>query len=953
MTDVFISYSRKDKEFVSKLYSILVGLGKDVWVDWEDIPPTADWWKEIQHGIEAANTFVFVLSPDSVASLVCGDEVRHAVEHSKRLVPIVYRDGFPMEGVHPAICSHNWIFFRASDPFDQSLAILTKAIETDFEYVALHTRLLVRASEWKQQGKDLSCLLRGGDLNKAEQWLAQAETKDPKPAPLQMEFIHTSRKVVRRQRATITAILVGLVITATSTLLALIQYQRAEYHRANAELRERVARVDSLMEGKPINALIVALEAVGMSLSENSLEESSQVGIDEVRSSLLSAIQGNQEHSRLLGHEGHIYAIALNPTGDRLVSADENGVLRFWNLQTGEPLGEPIQFHDSILFSVAWSPDGKTVVIGDGHGKIHRWTADGERDGEPIRAHPEDSWVNALAFSPDGQLLASAGYDGTIRLWDAQGNAVGQPFQGHLDAVLAIAFSPDGQTIASASFDKTIRLWNLQGNPIQKPFYGHDESVVTLAFSQDGQQLVSGGGDRTVRLWNLQGNSVDLPFVGHEDEVTSVAFSADGDTIVSASLDKTIRLWDLQGNAVGQPIRGHEGGIFSMALSSDGKTLISTSADHTIRMWQVQNSLTSQKVPAHEVQINSVAFSPDGQTIATASDDGTIKLWDIQGNPVGQLTHPEQARVSAIAFSPDGQTLVSSGEDGLIYQWNVQQQQSIGQPLQGHEETDETQTDKADEKDIVQTLAFHPKGDLIISGGADGTVRLWNIQQNQPGGAPFEGHTGNVRSVTFSPDGESIASSGDDGKIRLWNLEGDSLGVIEGQDFGFGIAAVAFDPQGKRLVIAGDNGTLRQWDVATQEPLGHPFQGHTGFVSSIAFSSDGRTIASAGEDGTLRLWDVNGNAIGQPFEGHDGAAKTVAFSPDGETVVSADEAGNLHLWRDATLERWLAIACNQFQQFEQYSFFAGLTTTTPREQEAIAGAKATCQRHVWHTDSAN
>jgi hypothetical protein len=144
MTDVFISYSRKDKEFVSKLHSILVGLGKDVWVDWEDIPPTADWWQEIQHGIEAANAFVFVLSPDSAASLVCADEVRHAIEHSKRLVPIVYRDGFPMESVHPAICSHNWIFFRASDPFDQALATLTRAIETDFEYVATYSSVGTR-----------------------------------------------------------------------------------------------------------------------------------------------------------------------------------------------------------------------------------------------------------------------------------------------------------------------------------------------------------------------------------------------------------------------------------------------------------------------------------------------------------------------------------------------------------------------------------------------------------------------------------------------------------------------------------------------------------------------------------------------------------------------------------------------------------------------------------------
>jgi len=68
MTDVFISYSRKDKEFVSILYAAFERSQKNSWVDWDKILPTADWWKEIEKGIEGADTFVFVISPDSIAS---------------------------------------------------------------------------------------------------------------------------------------------------------------------------------------------------------------------------------------------------------------------------------------------------------------------------------------------------------------------------------------------------------------------------------------------------------------------------------------------------------------------------------------------------------------------------------------------------------------------------------------------------------------------------------------------------------------------------------------------------------------------------------------------------------------------------------------------------------------------------------------------------------------------
>src|SRR5689334_8034231 len=92
MSDIFISYSRKDTEFVRHLHAELAKLGYDTWVDWEGIPPTAEWMKEIHAAIEAANTVIFVISPDSAGSTVCGDELAHALRNHKRLVPVVRRD---------------------------------------------------------------------------------------------------------------------------------------------------------------------------------------------------------------------------------------------------------------------------------------------------------------------------------------------------------------------------------------------------------------------------------------------------------------------------------------------------------------------------------------------------------------------------------------------------------------------------------------------------------------------------------------------------------------------------------------------------------------------------------------------------------------------------------------------------------------------------------------------
>ena len=87
MADVFISYSRRNIDFVRHLFDQLKAHDRESWADWQDVPPTADWLAEIYRGIEAANTFLFVISTDSVASGVCTLEIEHAVKHNNRLVP--------------------------------------------------------------------------------------------------------------------------------------------------------------------------------------------------------------------------------------------------------------------------------------------------------------------------------------------------------------------------------------------------------------------------------------------------------------------------------------------------------------------------------------------------------------------------------------------------------------------------------------------------------------------------------------------------------------------------------------------------------------------------------------------------------------------------------------------------------------------------------------------------
>ncbi|MGE5375674.1 MAG: toll/interleukin-1 receptor domain-containing protein, partial [Bacteroidota bacterium] len=198
MAKLFVSYSRKDSTAARKLIEAFKSMGLDVWVDWEAIPPASDWLEQIFRGIEEADAFIFMLSPDSAASEVCKVEIGRAVLNNKRIIPIVLRDVEPKNTIED-IRKLNWTFLRETDNQEEGLAKVKTAIELDLDWLEEHRRLQVRALEWHRK-KDPSLLLRGRDLRNARHMLQTYTAKDPIPTELQRKYIEFSQRTERTQR---------------------------------------------------------------------------------------------------------------------------------------------------------------------------------------------------------------------------------------------------------------------------------------------------------------------------------------------------------------------------------------------------------------------------------------------------------------------------------------------------------------------------------------------------------------------------------------------------------------------------------------------------------------------------------------------------------------------------------------------------------------------------------
>jgi WD40 repeat protein len=397
----------------------------------------------------------------------------------------------------------------------------------------------------------------------------------------------------------------------------------------------------------------------------------------------------------------------------------------------------------------------------------------------------------------------------------------------------------------------------------------------------------------------------------HGDWVWDVAFSPDGRTVLTGSKDRTARLWDaVTGQPVGEPLH-HEFPVWAVAFSPDGRTVLTGSGTGTpegddrgeARLWDAGTGRPLGEPLATDGTVGNASFSADGSRILTLSH-GKARLWQWhldQGKSAvchleRELPHP--GPVWMTSFSPDGRTVLTGGPDGSARVWDA----ATGKPLKqmlGH-------------PGPVVAAAFRPDGRTVAIGSlvpdaakkyyTGSTVRIWDIATCKPLGRILE-LAGPIKVMTFSPDGRLLltgcvvlAHEGGDisyrGEARLWDADAtEPLGPPLPHDKA--VWAVGFSPDGRTFLTGSEDHFARLWLTATHAPIDFPRNYHNGTVRSLAYSPDGRLIVtgSAGDRAAARVWTVpSAQAVASVIP-----ELVAAVSPDG-TALLGQAGGTARLW---------------------------------------------------------
>ncbi|MEL6866447.1 MAG: WD40 repeat domain-containing protein [Bacteroidota bacterium] len=276
-------------------------------------------------------------------------------------------------------------------------------------------------------------------------------------------------------------------------------------------------------------------------------------------------------------------------------------------------------------------------------------------------------------------------------------------------------------------------------------------------------------------------------------------------------------------------------------------------------------------------RITAMSFSPDGQSFLIADGDGGLGMCSINGEWLRGMNKP-QSPFENISISADGHKILGFAQDNSVSYWDI-----TGMPLAkrkgesllvkdvvfhpldpnrvliGYYEKKAALWDvkadsimvKLDHEDVVNAVAFSPRGEYMLTGSSDGTAKLWDASGNLL--KTLKGHTSKVHGVSFSPDGRSLATASRDNTAKVWTLKGQVLQTFEGHEYD--VLNVCFSNDSRHLLTASGDDRAILWSIETGEAL-RTFSGHRNYLTHAIFSPDDRYVLTGDREGKVKLWTL-------------------------------------------------------------------------------------------------
>lgn len=570
-------------------------------------------------------------------------------------------------------------------------------------------------------------------------------------------------------------------------------------------------------------------------------------------------------------HNDYVKAIAFVDSNKKLFSVSARGSVLIKDLVKNENYFTFSLGMTTSVSTAAISQDGRLIVIG--YDNLKPYVIDlntGKSFFLPITTPFSGT---SVAISPDKKTILSSENGNLLYLCDSKSGEIINTLEGHQSPITAVAFSPDGKFAISGSLDKTAILWDLTTYKKIKVFEGHTRFIMSVALSPDGKLALTGSQDAAAIIWDIETGKPLHKLNEHQFSVLSVAFSPNSEWAITSGGNGSALVWNIETGRIKYKLLGHE--LFE-DYGGDGKKL--------------------QNAP-----ISALNISTDSKMVATGSRNGSVKTWNLD------------PKTPLYQFDSVPNAVFLNGENRLLYGEQFGQLKLLDI---------ETGKKEASFKfySYRELMKISPNNKKLFYGNT-----LYHLTTGKEIHTFFE-HSLGVQSLAFSADNKRLLTGGIEGIVKLWDIEDNNFKLLKTFDAvkNEKALAVSFTNNPQR-VMSADGDSLIIWDIATAQPIQRMRLYARG--GTAAFSSDYKQIVIGDDDGKVSVLTIE-TGEKRSFRAHFYSIMALAFSPDGKNIITTSINNEGFVWDVQTFKKWQSFAPIEDARFLNYASNGSYFTCT-------------------------
>ncbi len=570
--------------------------------------------------------------------------------------------------------------------------------------------------------------------------------------------------------------------------------------------------------------------------------------------------------------QASVRSLSFSPDAAYFLSVNGDGLVQLWETASGKEIRTIVNKRG--YKSVRFLPQTGQFILGGGQHTAELWGIDSNEaigSFQGARLSCVGNCHRAMAVSSDGSLLLTSVGNGEVLPWDIETQTEKGRYKYFPDnrhnssSTLLVDFGPTGKSFVTASEDEGILVWTIgktQPQILLRPEiissglkavvndvrYDPAGEKVTALFYHALSDSFQRKDSTSAHIFTLDNpGSVKEVNLGPLEDLRCLDISPSGQDFLLGR-NNVPQVYNLENLQPGLVLSGYLSPLKDLVdywimratqdhvLSPDGTT-IAKKVGKKVLAWDLKSGQVIREYGGHEKLVLAMAFSPDGKLFATAGQDQVINCWDFS---TGQLRWYRETphRVFTLAFDPNGQKLISGHFEGLVMSW----------------EADSGRFDRRIRNPSGQWL----NTPLDISFTPNGYYLSWNSSLTEIRTATavkeFVGHTDRVQATGFSPDGKLMLTGGWDGEIMVWDI----FSTLRIQQFSAHqgrIYSAEFSPDQKMVASGGEDMIVNVWDLNSGEVIA-TLSGHKAPVTSVSFTPDQEFLVSSSQDGITKVWDL-------------------------------------------------------------------------------------------------